>query len=199
MILFTFLDNLSAENSKSSADFCIQRIQLLECMLLTLLKEDIFKGSFIDDHREQLGSSVALSSGRLIAWLFVDISFILQISIFFNYFQVNSLLNMTFSQINILWISLSLCLMNIQVFNILLFSSDQCHFQWLLQKWSNSDWIVWCLMSLCILETIIIFCLLPLPLPKPFWKLSSSWFLKLYLSRRWTQFLLRKTQQLYSR
>ena len=32
LILFMFLDNLSAENSKSSADFCIQRIQLLECM-----------------------------------------------------------------------------------------------------------------------------------------------------------------------
>ena len=32
LILFAFSDNLSAENSKSSADFCIQRIQLLECM-----------------------------------------------------------------------------------------------------------------------------------------------------------------------
>ena len=34
LILFAFSDNLSAENSKSSADFCIQRIQLLECMHL---------------------------------------------------------------------------------------------------------------------------------------------------------------------
>ena len=33
LILFAFSDNLSAENSKSSADFCIQRIQLLECIL----------------------------------------------------------------------------------------------------------------------------------------------------------------------
>ena len=33
LILFEFSDNLSAENSKSSADFSIQLIQLLECML----------------------------------------------------------------------------------------------------------------------------------------------------------------------
>ena len=33
LILFAFSDNLSAENSKSSADFYIQRIQLLECMV----------------------------------------------------------------------------------------------------------------------------------------------------------------------
>ena len=32
LILFAFSDNLSAENSKSSADFFIQLIQLLECM-----------------------------------------------------------------------------------------------------------------------------------------------------------------------
>ena len=32
LIHFAFSDNLSAENSKSSADFCIQCIQLLECM-----------------------------------------------------------------------------------------------------------------------------------------------------------------------
>ena len=32
LILFTFSDNLSAESSKSSADFCIQLIHLLECM-----------------------------------------------------------------------------------------------------------------------------------------------------------------------
>ena len=36
LILFAFSDNLSAENSKSSADFCIQLIQLLECMILCL-------------------------------------------------------------------------------------------------------------------------------------------------------------------
>ena len=33
LIVFAFSDNLSAENSKSSADFYIQRIQLLECMI----------------------------------------------------------------------------------------------------------------------------------------------------------------------
>ena len=32
LIVFAFSDNLSAENSKSSADFSIQLIQLLECM-----------------------------------------------------------------------------------------------------------------------------------------------------------------------
>ena len=32
LILFAFSDNLSAENSKSSADFSIQLIPLLECM-----------------------------------------------------------------------------------------------------------------------------------------------------------------------
>ena len=34
LIPFEFSDNLSAENSKSSADFYIQRIQLLECMVI---------------------------------------------------------------------------------------------------------------------------------------------------------------------
>ena len=33
-ILFAFSDNLSAESSKSSADYSIQLIQLLECMSL---------------------------------------------------------------------------------------------------------------------------------------------------------------------
>ena len=38
LILFAFSDNLSAENSKSSADFCIQ---LLECMQLTPLPHHV--------------------------------------------------------------------------------------------------------------------------------------------------------------
>ena len=41
-------------------------LQSKALLLLTLLlhKEDIFKGGFIDDHREQLGTSAALSSGQ---------------------------------------------------------------------------------------------------------------------------------------
>ena len=35
LILFVFSDDLSAENSKSSADFSIQLIQLSECMFIT--------------------------------------------------------------------------------------------------------------------------------------------------------------------
>ena len=35
MIIFAFPDNPSAENSKSSADFSIQLIQLLECMVMS--------------------------------------------------------------------------------------------------------------------------------------------------------------------
>ena len=35
LIVFAFSDNLSAENSKSSADFSVQLIQLLECMFST--------------------------------------------------------------------------------------------------------------------------------------------------------------------
>ena len=34
LIHFAFSDNLSAENSKSSVDFSIQLIQLLECMFV---------------------------------------------------------------------------------------------------------------------------------------------------------------------
>ena len=39
LIVFAFSDNLSAENSKLSADSGIQRIQLLECMLENTLIE----------------------------------------------------------------------------------------------------------------------------------------------------------------
>ena len=37
LILFAFSDNLSAENSKSSANFSIQLIQVLECMLTNII------------------------------------------------------------------------------------------------------------------------------------------------------------------
>ena len=54
LIHFAFSDNLSAENSKLSADFYIKRIQLLECMIVPLifltLKSHIVTGVVVKPH-----------------------------------------------------------------------------------------------------------------------------------------------------
>ena len=68
LILFAFSDNLSAENSKSSADFYIQRIQLLECMNKAGRK--LFEGKIV---RRYIFGKLGVHSIQISALYFKDL------------------------------------------------------------------------------------------------------------------------------
>ena len=62
LIVFAFSDNLSAENSKLSAEFVLQLLQLLECMVGSnnlFAKEGVFKNPIMD--KFQLGEDQSWS------------------------------------------------------------------------------------------------------------------------------------------
>ena len=79
LILFTFSDNLSAENSKLSADFCIQRIQLLECMVnMSFLFPDYkdYRANYVEGYRPSIVFEVALVYKLLISMNIIIIIFV---------------------------------------------------------------------------------------------------------------------------